>query len=334
MLKKIENHEMPLYMKNYYEPQWTDSGSFRPLRFSSRQMALYGDEPGRKIRSLCTAGVSIGMITDSDMLKVTFEVMDHARDFAWFDLFVDGVFTATVGSEPTVPGINQLTFNLNEKAKSLKQVEIYLPHTVDIIIHHLEYEDGSSIEPLPKKKLILATGDSITQGMTAKCPSSSYPVLISRMLDMDLLNYGVGGYVFDENSIDPDKNLSPSLITVSYGVNDWAKYESREYIKDRCSGFFSKLNSTYPHVPVFVITPLWCSVENEERSSGYLWQIRETIALVAGKYENNVVFDGHKMVPNMPEYFADGVHPNDKGFIHFGINLLAGIIKHIKGGIF
>ncbi len=333
MLKKICRSEIPLYIKNYYAPETTDDEGIRPLRFTKKQLQLYEVEPARRVRSLCSSGAYLGFMTDSDVIKVTYNIYEHARNYAWFDLFSDGIFVNTKGKEPAVSGFNELTFETGAVKGKERSIRIYLPHVVDIAILKVEYSNGCTVRPLPERKLMLCAGDSITQGMTSKCPSCSYPVLVSEGLDMDLLNYGVGGYVFDENIIDTDAGISPSLITVAYGVNDWFRYDSIVTFSKMCSGFFARLNSTYPGIPVFVITPIWCTSEKDIKPAGNIRDIRNEIERIAGLYDSNILVDGLKMVPNMPEYFTDGVHPNDNGFMHFGLNLITIILKHLGGRI-
>ena len=54
---------------------------------------------------------------------------------------------------------------------------------------------------------------------------------------------------------------------------------------------------------------------------GYLFEIRKVIEQIACSFKAVHVVDGLKMVPNMPDYFVDGVHPNDLGFMHYSMNL-------------
>jgi len=260
--------------------------------------------------------------------------LDFARNFAYFDLYIDDVFVETIGAEPesSLPGT--ITFELcrmylNRKVKGDKRkqkITIYLPHLADVRIKAIELEDGSVAEDCCNEtkhmKTLLCLGDSITQGMTAKNPSSAYPVQLARILGMKMINHGIGGYVFNEESLDEEMDINPDLITVAYGINDWSRYNSIDYFRERCYNYFSKLTAIFPGAKIFAVTPIWCSSENEPKAMGYLCEIRKEIGQIACKFESVHVIGGLKMVPNRPDYFVDGIHPNDLGFMHYSLNLL------------
>lgn len=323
------------YFKNVYDVKLCEDGSAWPVRFSDKLLSLNSIEEGRRIRSYCPSGVCIDLATNSDYLNLYVEALSFARDFAYFDLYIDDVFIKTLGSEPVAELDEKISFQLNYthiNGKNLddgrkQRITIYLPHLVDIRIKAIEVEDGCILEqtndPSENRKTLLCLGDSITQGMTAKKPSSMFPVQLARKLGMAMINQGVGGYVFDKDVIDEDMGITPEIITVAYGVNNWIRNESIDVFREKCNSFFDKLMNVYPSAKIFVITPLWTDKENEIKAIGTLCVIRKEIEKIAATYEKITILDGLKMVPNMPEYFVDGVHPNDEGFAHYSTNLLA-----------
>lgn len=323
------------YFRNVYDVKICDDGSAWPVRFSDKLFSLYSEVEGRRVRSYCASGVCIDLITNSDFLTLCVDTLSFARDFAYFDLYIDDVFVETIGTEPVADLDGKISFKLNyqhvngKTARDGKEqrITIYLPHLVDIRIKAIEVADGCMLDScsslIENQNTLLCLGDSITQGMTAKRPSSMFPVQLSRKLGMNLLNHGVGGYVFDEDIIDGDMGINPEIITVAYGVNDWSRYESMDIFSEKCRGFFDKLMNVYQNAKVFVITPLWTDRENELRATGSLSEIRREIAKIAGEYERITIINGLEMVPNIPEYLFDGVHPNDEGFAHYSVNLLA-----------
>jgi lysophospholipase L1-like esterase len=331
--KKIKN-----YFKNAYDIKICEDGSLWPVRFTDKLFSAYNKEESRRIRSFCPSGVCIELVTDSSFLNLSIKALDFARDYAYFDLYINDVFIETIGAEPVRNLMETVSFelchtHLNGKVKGDKmkqKITIYLPHLVDIRIKAIEIEDGSVVEDCYNetkyKKTLLCLGDSITQGMTAKNPSSAFPVQLARILGMNMINHGIGGYVFNEESIDEGMDLNPDLITVAYGINDWFKYNSIDYFREMCLNFFNKLTTVYPDAKIFAITPIWCSSEEESKAMGYLYEIRKKIEQIACKFKSVYVVDGLKMVPNMPNYFVDGIHPNDLGFMHYSMNLLNEIL--------
>jgi len=332
------------YFKNVYDIKICDDGSLWPVRFTDKLFSVYNVDEGKRIRSFCPSGVCMELVTDSSFLNLSVKTLDFARNFAYFDLYIDDVFVKTIGAEPVESLPETISFDLYHKHingkvkgdKKKQKITIYLPHLVGVHIKAIEIEDGSVVgncyngcNGAEQKKFLLCLGDSITQGMTAKSPSSTYPVQLAKVLGMNMINHGVGGYIFDEKSIDEEMDINPDIITVAYGVNDWFRYNSIDQFREMCHNFFNKLIAIYPKAKIFAITPVWCSSEGEAKAVGYLSEIRKEIEQVVCNFNTVHVIDGLKMVPNMPEYFVDGVHPNELGFMHYSVNLLNEIVKYI-----
>lgn len=333
MKLELNNREIIKCFKNVYDVKLCDDGSIWPVRFTDRIFSVYNREEHLSIRSSCPSGVCLELTTDSSFITLSINVLNFARDFAYFDLFIDDVFTETIGAEPVSSLSDEVTFRLynirSDKVKSYKKkqkITIYLPHLVNMRIKDIELEDGSTAEACydesRHKKSLLCLGDSITQGMTGKKPSSAYPVQLAEILKMNMLNQGVGAYVYNEEALDEEMNIKPDIITVAYGVNEWLKYDSVTYFREMCRGFFSKLTEIYPEARIFAITPIWHVGEDEPNSMGYLSDIRKEIAAIAEQYKAVQLIDGLKLVPNMPEYYVDGIHPTDLGLMHYSLNLI------------
>ena len=84
-------------------------------------------------------------------------------------------------------------------------------------------------------------GDSITQGMDARGPASAYAVQLARVLDVELLNQGVGGHIFDLDALDDELPYHPDIITIAYGTNDWSRDTTREEISSRVERYLTRL---------------------------------------------------------------------------------------------
>ena len=75
---------------------------------------------------------------------------------------------------------------------------------MDVRIKAIEIEDGSVVEEYysetEQRELYCALGFNNTR-YDCQNPSSAYPVQLSKMLGMKMINHGVGGYVFNEKSL-------------------------------------------------------------------------------------------------------------------------------------
>ncbi len=342
MFLNLQDEKIEKYFKNCYEVKRED-GTLQPVRFSHKQMSIYSETKAAKIRSACPSSIYLEMKTDSSFINIKLEALDFARDFLYLDIYIDDIFLSTVGVDAVKKLEDSIYIDLSyehidrrekkEKRERIQKVSIYLPHLVDIRIKEIEIEDASFIEDCSEeekeKKKILCFGDSITQGMTSKRPSTIFPSQLGKFFSMKVLNQGVGGYVFDENIIDEEMNISPHIITVAYGINDWFQHTSIDYFQEKCSGFLNKLVRTYEKAEIFLITPIWSTSENELKAMGNISAIRKIIEDIGKEYSRIHLVDGLKMVPNIEDYYVDGLHPNEAGFMHYSINLA----KEIKANI-
>jgi lysophospholipase L1-like esterase len=176
-------------------------------------------------------------------------------------------------------------------------------------------------------------GDSITHGYDARITSQTYANIVMRRLDLDGINQGAAGYVFDADLIDPalfEGKKQPDIITVAYGTNDWNNKPREKYCRD-IDEFFARLHEHFPNIPVLVITPIFRAAHYTTTKVGSFYFAREYLAEAAKKYENTYVLDGDKMVAHVYDYFRDvRVHPNDAGFATYGA-LVSDAVAEILG---
>lgn len=315
--------------KNCLEVKRSEDGLF-PLRFTQKQLAEYSKKSQYEIRSLCPAGICIDIITDTSFIEFDYTILDRARDWYYFDIYCDGVLVSSIGTDSVQQKKDHFYYEL-PKFHHLVRLTIYLPQLVQIKLLNLKVMPGAIVEPAPLHlRNLLCLGDSITQGMEAVHPSMTYPVLLSRFLNMNLLNQAVGGYIFDSASLEGGIPFYPDLITVAYGTNDWCHGESLVEIQRKCSEYFTILKSLFPAIPIVVITPIWRSDWNEPKKTGTFPEIIATIRKICADFSEITVVDGLTLVPHLSEYFGDQyLHPNDTGFLYMALNLAKQIVPFI-----
>lgn len=286
-------------------------------RFTEKQLNYYATlGKDRYLRARCLAGAFLGLRTTAKEIEIKLGIKGRARNRLGLDLEVDGdivqCFRLDLHEEKEI----KVNFQLDLREK-FHQVKLYLPVSVEVEI--LDFKPAGEPLPRPARKL-LCLGDSITQGMEATSPGCSYPVVLARMLEMDLLNQGVGGQTFDAQTLDDRLPLSPELITVAYGFNDWNQDLTREQIRETSFSYLKKLRQFFPQSLIVVLTPLWAQEENKVKAAGTLQDVRNLIAESA-KAAGCLCLPGVNLVPNHPFYFSDGVHPDETGHIIFGLNI-------------
>lgn len=323
----MEEFDWRLYLKNALSVRETGNG-FLPLRFTEKQLAVYGREETRRIRSLSTAGICLDLLTDSPFLSFRYHSGSYTRNWLNFDVLVDGVWLESSGSCPIASEGTFHTTLPGGPIGQMRRVTIYLPQLAEVCLHSFEVADGARIEPAPAcARRLLTLGGSITQGMDGRYPSCSYPVLLARQFDAELINQGVGGYIFQAESLDEELPYRPDVVTVAYGSCDWGRYEHIEQFRAACAEYLNKLTACFAESRIYVITPIWRADYQAPRHCGNFAEIGQTITEACSAHSQVKVIDGMGLVPHQVRFFGDGyMHPSDEGHLHYALNLS----KHIQ----
>ena len=194
-----------------------------------------------------------------------------------------------------------------------KKVTIYLPADATMLIRSFEI-DGEWV-PVKKKEKVLWMGDSITQGYGPLRAGETYVSVANRILNYDILNQGIGGYVYDKNVLLKMNDYQPDKIIISMGTNQFGT-ETMQDVEE----YYEQLKQIYGDTPVLCITPIWRGdVPGGEPT---LIRFCQKTKEICEKYPNITVIDGFKLVPHLSEYFLDDLHPNCLGCEIYGRNLV------------
>jgi lysophospholipase L1-like esterase len=291
-------------------------------RHTEKQIRYYAEaNDSWAIRSRCNAGVIVNVLTDSRTLDLTGRIRAGARTYAGFDVEVDGRYLTAIRMDTSD---ETQTIRLADfSTQGNRRISITFPQSAIVELDAITLEDGSrASSPPPASRKYLAIGDSITQGMDARGPSSAYAIQLARMLDADLLNIGVGGHIFDLDALDDDLPYKPDIVTIAYGTNDWTRGITRDEIAQTVDRYLTRLLDTIASSSdVYVFTPIWRALGEEVKPGGTLIDFSATIAEAASKFSAITVVDGTTLVPHRPDLLPDGTHPNDEGFLHYALNL-------------
>ena len=295
----------------------TDEG-WAPLRFTDEGLEAWAaHREGWRVRSHCTSAISLAFVTDADEIRMPFAACNFSRVFLGFDVYEDGRLTAHIGFPDSCPeGVLEYTCRKHGE----KTIEIYLSCLCQIIVKGLE---AGNVRPLPQlARRALFIGDSITQGMTAKCPSLIYPVLYGRKKGVQPIDLGVGGGMFESWQLDNLPDYGPSEIFVAYGINDLAHGEPNDVLLPRAEEFLKKLHAIHPDVPSTVITPIWNKMMEDRPGFPEIYaEYCEALTEIAAGIGYRVV-DGTLLLPFDRRHTVDGTHPNEEGFALMTLGLL------------
>jgi lysophospholipase L1-like esterase len=292
-----------------------------PLRFGKHvRDVVYPEGTRFHPATYQSSGVVARFVTNSKNLAFSYAVSTLSASQS-FDVWADNVFYATQGCAPTE---GRVEVKLPEGEKT---VTIYFPHHEDGKIFDVALDDGASFAAAPARKYkALFIGDSITHGSTAAHASMTYAHQLSRALDIEVVNQGIGGEGFNPNAVDNELNFTPDLVSVSYGTNNWSHDTSYEEMETGANAHLQALRAKYPTTPMAVILPIWRADGHMTKPTGTIEEVREILCTVAARFDAHVV-DGLTLVPHVTEVFADKrLHPDEFGFQFYAENL----VPHLK----
>ncbi len=294
-----------------------ENGMLVPYRFGSRvREDVYPDGTRFHPATMQTSGVVSRFVTDSEKLAFSYTVSTLSATQS-FDVWANNIFYAT---QPCSPTEGRVEVKLPQGDKL---VTIYFPHHEDGRIFDVTLDTGAKFELAPAKKhKILFIGDSITHGSTAAHASMTYAHQISRMLDAEVVNQGIGGEGFHPEAVDEELNFAPDLVSVAYGTNDWSHAPSVEDMEERTNAHLQALRAKYPNTKMAVILPIWRADCDLIKPVGTFEDARCLLRKAAARVDATVI-DGLTLVPHVTEVFADArLHPTEFGFQFYAENLL------------
>lgn len=231
-----------------------------------------------------------------------------------FEVFVNGLATK-IYYVKDLDAEGTLSFELPEGEKD---VIVYLPADATVLVR--DFEIDAEYSPAKKGEKVLWIGDSITQGFGPLRSAHTYVSVANRLLNYDIINQGIGGYVYDKNTMVAMAGYRPDKIIIAMGTNQFGS----ETMKD-VEEYYESLKAVYGDTPVLCVSPIWrgdCPDRYE-----VFERFCDNVKKIAGQYPNVTVVDGFDLVPHLPEYYLDNLHPNVIGTELYGRNLVEAIKK-------
>lgn len=268
-------------------------------------------------RSLSSAGMTMDFETDSNFLAFNYKCYPgSSQPFFSIDVYSDDTLIFHTEKELTSEYEDSLHIDLN---KGTKRVTVYFSNLFGIALKNVEFSDNAKVTPLKKERKIIFFGDSITQGYISKYPSLSYANLVTKALNAECLNQGIGGDCFNAENLVENPDFNPDTVFVAYGTNDWNQGKD---IEKNAKEYFDKLTVMYSYAKIYVLLPLWRGKPGLNNKMPFD-KMREILNSVCKKYEALTVIDAFDFIPHYPAFFApDILHPNELGFTMYAKEIL------------
>ena len=278
-----------------------------------------------------SAGISARFITDSPEISVRWKLRSAglslsnmpAMSVSGVDLYVkdNGKWRwAGVGKSEKFP-VNEQKI-IGNMTRQKREFMLYLPlyngvESVEIGI--LPNTSISKAEPFPQNvKPILFYGTSIVQGASAARAGMAYPAILSRKLNLPVINLGFSGNCKMEPEL---AELIGEIDAGVYFIDCLPNLSNGEEVEAKAPKFIEILRRKRPNTPIILVENIqYPDVFIEERKR----QIFESKNKGLQNVYKNLLKSGTKRIYYIPslnligddgEATIDGVHPTDLGFM-------------------
>ncbi len=306
---KLLNEQLKEIYYGAFSISETEDGYLQSFQYTQQQMQ-YFKESSEFWYDRCKASnaKTLEFITRATKFSLEYKIIWVGSEDT-IELAVDGLITKIYYIKD-LQKEGEISFEMSDGEK---KVMVYLPADATILIRN--FEINANIFPVKKKEKVLWMGDSITQGYGPLRSAHTYVSVANRLLNYDIINQGIGGYIYDKNVLVNMEGYSPDKVIVSLGTNQYGT-ESMKDVEE----YYERLSEVYGDRPVLCITPIWRgdSPDGAEVLAKFCQKTKD----ICTKFSNITVVEGFRLVPHVSEYFLDNLHPNALGSEIYGSNLV------------
>jgi len=293
-----------------------NNGGISLLRFKRDCIEIFGEYSNN-----AASGASIFLNFETDATEVIMDFLvctDSLRDIIApaIDVYIDDSFIHHFEYDLDSGQFGKLDFKLE---RGIHKICIYLPFHIQISIQTFELVNATFFTSVskPDKKYLLI-GDSITQGYFCKYPSLTYATTLGSLMNVEILNHGIGGYRFDKRLIQKI-DYRPDTVLVALGIND---VFSDDILSETIPDFFARLLDEYSDTNIVAVTPIICL---KEYAVNRMAEVKRQIYMQKGLSKNLYIIEGEKLVPHLLNFFADSLHPSTIGMQYYAQSLMTQI---------
>ncbi len=284
---------------------------------------------GVSVLNASATGGRIRFVTDSPYVAIS--VKEAASEAsAWanitfacvagFDMYADeGEGQRCVGTFMPPSVIDEgyesvLDFPLKNKKERLVTINFPIYSPVTKVYIGID-ADCYVKEPRAYKneKPVVFYGSSITHGIAASRPGNTYPTIISRVLDTEILNLGFSGNAKGEQEMaEYIAGLSMSAFVYDYDYNA----PNIEHLADTHEKMFKTIRKAQPTLPIIMLSRPKAHLTPLEKQR--MEVIRKTYENAKAAGDQNVYFIAGPDLLSEDTWetaLVDSAHPNDSGFL-------------------
>lgn len=283
-------------------------------------------------RAAMPAGVRLSFI--SDTTSVTLELDVQAEDPQKLDVYVDGQLFESLNAA------GERTLQVDGLPASEKLLEMWLPQYGEVRVKSLAVDDGASLSVYDDGRPKWVTyGSSITHCRAAESPSTTWPAIAARTLDLNLTCLGYGGNCHLEPMMARlIRDMPADYLSIKVGINLYTSGSMNiRTFRPAIIGFVQVLREKHPDTPLAVISPVFSVHRETERNPAEftLVEMRQEVAQAVDDLQScgdaNVHYvDGLKLFgTNLGHMLPDDLHPNAEGYRLMGQNFVDHVAKPV-----
>ena len=197
----------------------------------------------------------------------------------------------------------------------MREYTLNLPLFNEIYELYIGVEKGSKVirhSPYRTEKPVVFYGSSITQGVGASRPGTTYESVLCRMLDCNYINLGFSGSAKGEEPIaEYISGLDMSAFVMDYDHNA----PDPSYLEKTHYRFFRRVRDRNPELPIILMTKPDGGLDEENMRRRTV--IMQTYLNARAAGDKKIFFiDGYGFFAGYSrgDCTVDGCHPNDLGF--------------------
>ncbi|MFA6717337.1 MAG: SGNH/GDSL hydrolase family protein [Victivallaceae bacterium] len=314
-----------------------NNGSVTPWRIPHEDKDLFPNDDFHE-QAGRNSGVRLLLKTDSETLKVDCTVIGGGHEVAppgcQIDLCIDNEIIQTEFLDENDNAV------FNSLPAGMKIVELWLAPSYSITVHGIELDDGASLEKFEDKRLKWITyGSSITHSVRATSPAMTWPAIVARKMNLNMICLGYGGQCKVDSMIARlIRDMDADFISLKLGINVHGGDLSPRTFPAAVIGTIAIIREKHKTTPLVLCSPIYSPPREENPSmvGNTLVSMRNDVKKAVESFrkrgdENIYYVDGLKVFgPELGEYLPDELHPDARGMELMAENFIDEVFKKHK----
>ena len=268
-----------------------------------------------------SAGGRVRFRTDSSRIAVRVKVLEFSSNpkfsvlfTAGMDLYLDGQFKKIL--PPPVDLQDSYTAIVEFGGKQLHDVLIHFPAYGSVTELEIGLDADARLEaptPYGITTPVVFYGSSITHGSSTSRPGNSYPNMLARRLNCDVLNLGFSGNALGEQVMaEYIAKLPMTAFVCEYDHNS----PNADFLRQTHAPFIRTVREKNPDLPIVLMSRPRARFNDEEEAKRREVVLQTSENARAAGDENIYFVDGAGILNIFggDDGTIDTIHPNDLGF--------------------